>query len=79
MKYQVDIEIFYQAGYSQCHFWGFQDLHMDAVADSEVKTHDSNTDVFASNASSSRSHHTLNMSNRSWKFTTNLALLDTCS
>ena len=57
---------------------GFPDLHMDAVDDSEVETHWSNTDASECNPSSSRSHHSvnLNVSNRRWKVTTNLAPQD---
>ena len=52
---------------------------MDAVADSEVEIHDSDTDVCVSNASSSRYHHTLNMSDRRWRLTTNLVPQNNCS
>ena len=54
----------------------FPDLHIDELDDSEVETHDSNTDVSAGNTASSRSHHSLNLSNRKWKVTTNLAPQD---
>lgn len=43
-------------------FLGFKDLHIDSVDDFEAKTHYSNADVFASNASSSRAHDSVNMS-----------------
>ena len=43
---------------------GFSDLRMYAVDDAQVETHDSNTDVCAINKTSSRSHHSLNVSNR---------------
>ena len=43
---------------------GFPDLYMDAVDDSEVGTHDNNSDVCASNTSSSRYHHSVNVSKR---------------
>ena len=55
---------------------GFPNLYMDAADDSEVETHDNNTDVCASNMSSSRTHHSVNVSKRTWKFTTNLAPQD---
>ena len=54
-------------------FSGFLNLRIDGVDDSEVETCDSNTHVCESSKSSSRSHHTVNMSNRTWKVITNLA------
>ena len=51
---------------------GFPYLHMDAVDNSEVETNTSYTYVCPSNTSSSRSQHTVNMSNRTWKVITNL-------
>ena len=60
-------------------FLGCQDLSMDAVADSEIETHDGSTYVCANYAPFSRFHHTLNMSNRMCKFTTYLAPQDVCS
>ena len=52
---------------------GFPDLHMYAVDDAEVETHDGNTDVCASNTTSSRYHQSVNVSNRIWKMTRNRA------
>ena len=51
---------------------GFPDIHMHTVHDSEVEKHDSNADVSASMTSSSRSHHSVSVSNRTWKVTTSL-------
>ena len=55
---------------------GFPRLHMDAVDDSEVETHDSNTDTGTSNTLLSQSHHSVGVSNRAWKVTTSLAPQD---
>ena len=57
---------------------GFPFLHMDAVDDSEVEAYNSYTYVCPSNTSSSRSHHTVNLSNRTWKVTTNLGPQEIC-
>ena len=54
----------------------FQDLYIDPVDDSEFGTHDCNSDVCASTASSSRSHRSVSMSNRMWKLTKNLVPQD---
>ena len=57
---------------------GFSEIPMDAVDDSEIEAHDSNTDVIVSNTPSSRADHSvnLNVSNRMWKVTMNLAPQD---
>ena len=46
--------------------------HMDVVDDSEVKKNDSKADICGSNATSFRSHHSVNYSSRKWKITINL-------
>ena len=52
---------------------GFLDLYIDAVNDSEVGTHDGNSDVCTRNTSLSRFHRNLKVSNREWELTTNIA------
>ena len=59
-------------------FFLFLDLPMDAVDDSKVETQYSSTDFCATNTLSVRSHQTLNMSNRTCIYTTNLAPQDIC-
>ena len=54
-------------------FSGFPDLYMDAL---EIGTHDSNRDICRRNTSSSRSHRNLNVSNRTWRLTRNIAPLE---
>ena len=51
----------------------FPDLHMDELDDSEVEAHWSDTDLSASNTSPSQAHNGVNVLNRRWKVTTNLA------
>ena len=57
-------------------FLVFPDNRMDADDDSEVEAHNSNADVCASNTLSTRSHHIVNMSNRTLIDSTNLVRLD---
>ena len=57
--------------------WGFLDLYMDAVNDSEVGTHDGKCDICTRNTSLSRFHRSMKVSSRKSKLTTNLAPQDT--
>ena len=55
---------------------GFPHIHMKAVEDSVVETRDRDTDVRASNSSSSRFYHSVNVSTQTLKVTTNLSPQD---
>ena len=56
--------------------WEFLDLYMDAANDSEVGTHDGNSDICTRNTSLSLFHRSVKVSNREWKLTTNLGPQD---
>lgn len=57
-------------------FSGFPNLHIDTVDDAEVEILDSNINVCVSNTLSSRLHHSVSMTKRTWKVTTNLGPQD---
>ena len=56
--------------------FGFPILQMEKVDESDVKVYDSNSHTCEDDASPSRPHHTLNLSNRTWKVTSDLAAQD---
>ena len=56
--------------------FGFPLLEMEKVDESEMEVNDSNSRACEDNASPSQPHHTLNLWNRTWKVTTELAPQD---